>query len=131
MSEAQNILNMIESVDPSDTVKLEEIDARVQRYVDGQSSVELAGLECPDPQYTRSRDALKAIRSKMWRYNGTSQERSSVDNTFYCSFSIERDEAVFTLASPELPTEELTELHAIIQTIADDRENAMRKEVAA
>lgn len=32
MTEAQTILRMIEEVDPSDTVKLDEIDARVIPY---------------------------------------------------------------------------------------------------
>jgi hypothetical protein len=39
MTEAQIILKMIESVDPADTVKLDEIDARVEEYVSGRRAI--------------------------------------------------------------------------------------------
>jgi hypothetical protein len=82
MTEAETILKMIETVDPADTEKLDEIDARVGEYLDYNS---------PDP---------KAVIG-------------SREN-----------------ASPELQTEELAELHAIVQAIEYERRNTETEPVS-
>lgn len=79
----QDILKMIETVSPDDTEKLDEIDARVWvcLHLQGDFNISINGgiiyyrhnswpedartiLQHPfqNPEYTRSRDALKAIR---------------------------------------------------------------------
>jgi hypothetical protein len=72
---AKEILEMIEAVDPGDSAKLNEIDARVKRYLSNgvwnQTYYEKKlkdGRWFPEPQYTRSRDALKAIRPEGWQF---------------------------------------------------------------
>ncbi len=130
------IKKMIETVDPNDTAKLDEIDARVgfylgehknlQEYYQGKdqnAKIEHAIFWGHITKYTRSRDALKAIRPEgyMWtvecRVNDVSrcQAWSNVANhpTFYGRKSANTNEG--------LPTEELAELHAILQAIAYER----------
>jgi hypothetical protein len=108
----EQILKMIEAVDPSDTAKMDEIDAMVFRYVtkDNRSWVGL-----PKPKYTRSRDALKAIRPEGFYFNGGfvgKYAEYEADN-----FSIPR----IKFNSGDKLTEELAELHAIIQAVAFER----------
>ncbi len=145
---AQEILKMIESVDPADTAKLDEIDARVWCYlnektfigkdssgfyvwdssndfrfkevIDGkitQASKSICGdgghSFCPEPvvkKYTRSRDTLKAIRPEGWEWDMMWNETVQ----YYGAGS---GFEVWSPANPALPTEELAELHAIIQAI--------------
>lgn len=143
------LLKMIETVDPSDTAKLDEIDARVHEYLgfqwhgDGVSvehklwaghwgfdSVKEPSLcNCetqkdfaPEPkEYTRSRDALKAIRpdgltiTLFIQPNGAGYQawvRPTNSNHKPYPFESETD----------LKTEELAELHAILQAIEYERE---------
>jgi hypothetical protein len=134
MTPAQTILKLIESVDPSDTAKLDEIDARVWCLTHGQEYVgrNVSGEECfrngyngmtptsarKARKYTRSRDALKAIRPEgfVWQHL-----------THYEGFSTRAElnpvtDKSIVLSSPRfLPTEELAELHAIIQAIEHER----------
>lgn len=121
---AADILRMIETVDPDDTGKLDEIDIRVQWHINPEmgyhlSDVPGSGLRIVKnhhyafkprpPKYTRSRDALKGIRPDGWK------------------FKIWSDGACEWWkwpTSPEnisLKTEELAELHAIIQAIEHER----------
>jgi len=169
----KEILELIENVDPSDTAKLDEIDARVWCLVKGREFVSLhrgdpvldprdvAKIiapekmkdDCGDPwnwafedeyggidtvkgttwkslivtrdggylshftKYTRSRDALKAIRPEGWflTMEGWPQDkpplwRYKISLRYMTNF-----------ISPPLQTEELAELHAIIQAIGYDR----------
>jgi hypothetical protein len=155
---AKQILTLIESVDPSDTAKLDEIEARVCEYLGGFSyfqskhgcySVTVKGdeyskywphsgaydgycqhtgkkkkfpeafpysqfkydghLECPE--YTRSRDALKAIRPEGWDFTISTQYK-------ICWGQKGQDKTLNYVWSK---TEELAELHAIIQAIEYDR----------
>jgi hypothetical protein len=81
MSEAETILKMIETVDPADTAKLDEIDARVWCWLsdcdygggdfDNGSTFKAIPKRGAPPffksvtlweRYTRSRDALKVMR---------------------------------------------------------------------
>jgi hypothetical protein len=123
MTEAEAILKIIETVDPADTAKLDEIDARVQKFlindpryvlkdVAGQWIIHEPGkfnFKNKATIYTRSRDALKAIRPEGWAFyinsRGVCQAYSS-------------DNVIRVLP---LPTEELAELHAIIQAIEYER----------
>ncbi|MDP9196108.1 MAG: hypothetical protein M3O22_04975 [Pseudomonadota bacterium] len=105
--QAQKILDLIEAVDPEDTEKLDEIDRLVREYVN------LLDEWPPEfPEYTRSRNALKAIRPEG-----------------YWPIKLFKDGHVFRFeltngrkipSSAWLPTEELAELHAIIQAIAHE-----------
>lgn len=156
MREVETILKMIETVDPADTAKLDEIDARVWCYLEGATFGKTAqhggqvwclkdGPGFPDGgkwydmdhhyidkdawdhgrvnhHFTRSRDALKAIRSEGWIVGICLK----IKPKGYCAglykISGKTDIAIEQLES--LPTEELAELHAIIQAIEYDRQHA-------
>lgn len=66
------------------------------------------------PLYTRSRDALKAIRPDGWRFEFKWVSSGTI---FY--YSAQRKNKTFISAA--MPTEELAELHAIIQAIERER----------
>jgi hypothetical protein len=136
------LLRMIETADPTDTAKLDEIDARVWFIIqtdyddirfsrhDGGTTYYFADCGCEYPfsaswscpQFTRSRDALKAIRpiGHTFRIEGVNDRRCGgdfvaelYDNTV--------DWSPDWIASARLPTEELAELHAIVQAIEYER----------
>lgn len=117
MSEAKKILEMIEEVDPSDTDKMDEIDARVWAYKKNvEKRLADIGLLLADqsaPRYTRSRDALKNIRPEGWEI--------AVHQHCSDEFTVFLDNDKYTTSSHSLPTEELAELHAIIQAIEWER----------
>lgn len=129
----KEILKMIEEVSPNDTTKLGEIDAlvwcwlndktysgsrivtvedRMFRYVEHQYEDGYINA----PRHTRSRDALKAIRPEGWIYDCEWYSKNRFTARFYKLDSDEIQEE-----SPVLPTEELAELHAIIQAIEFER----------
>lgn len=133
------ILKMIEEVDPNDTAKLDEIDARVWCWLNEniyvphpyqdtwnyryKPSADFEGYICGSlgageeaQQYTRSRDALKSIRPEGWIYDCEWYSKNRFTARFYKLDSDEIQEE-----SPVLPTEELAELHAIIQVVAYER----------
>lgn len=147
---SKEILELIESVDPSDTDTLDEIDARVWCFVRSYefkrmlnkahktmdapfsfwkcrqiSLAQKRGVSNPI-KYTRSRDALKSIRPSGWLpFSGN---RHHIDGRKPYFYGLVRDSikagvvpmnAQFT--SSDLPTEELAELHAIIQAIEYER----------
>lgn len=140
---AAELLRMIETVDPSDSAKLDEIDARVWCYLlkvtfhhmlsdyEGDKAYRWS-VTPKEPQaisqdaleYTRSRDALKAIRPDgYWLEcnkicNGTFM--AELHNDVGC---VDDDEGI-THRAWYLKTEELAELHAIIQAIDYERINA-------
>lgn len=136
MNDHEKILQLIETVDPSDTAALDEIDARVWCYItetlfhdfDGEKFVTMTGTlreewtwrEWNDDgawednrRYTRSRDALKAIRPERWHFDMIGW----VSDYRY----IARKSAVELECPRFISTEELAELHAIIQAIAFER----------
>lgn len=136
MKDHEIILKMIEEVDPSDTAKLDEIDAKVELYnleisiardennrrfyvLNKGTAYESKCYVAEPQQYTRSRDALKAIRPEGWFYNIGHNESNS-GGLFACSMYSHTNSPLKN--SPDLPTEELAELHAIIQAIAYERE---------
>lgn len=148
MSEAEKILEMIEQVSPDDTAKLDEIDARVWAYLhlhddfkiyfhkergaityrhnswpkDAHYSVLRHGFS--NPKVTTSRDALKAIRPSGYFF----LRRSPPDDGWpYIETSLVKilkdgdEELRFSNMIGTLATEELAELHAIIQAIKYER----------
>jgi len=130
--DAVKLLQMIETVDPSDTAKLDEIDARVWcflndrvlRFTEGKRRFRYT-LQCPlsmpphrkrlnkEEYYTRSRNALKAIRPPVW-----SIVNQAGDRGIYCNIVMDEKASFFCSCAK---TEELAELHAIIQAIAYER----------
>lgn len=130
---AQEILKLIEEVDPADSAKMDEIDARVwcfikseklvsfRRYIDANFpdlvplDLFVNGTVCP--LYTRSRNSLKEIRPKglTMFYVGT------ISSAGHWIASMENINKGFDIRPRSLPTEELAELHAIIQSIEYER----------
>lgn len=126
---AQQILKMIETVDPNDTAKLDEIDVRTHVYVTQKGRVNeayyqggcgMAIIDTPEkcftiPSYCTSRDALKQIRPEGWQFLIDIRE-----GNYSVCFARDCDHQKlgdwFTSA-----TEELAELTAIIQAIEYER----------
>lgn len=129
---SEEILKLIEEVDPADTDKLDQIDARVESFAHPGVTIETDATgafinRCyarryKPPQYTRSRDALKSIRLEGWKnwalfdgYKEGAKFRGEM-------FSPDQNHQDIVIQTDWLPTEELAELHAIIQAIAYERE---------
>jgi hypothetical protein len=155
MTDHAIILSMIERVDPSDSVALDEIDARVHVYKSGNRITDI-GYDfsgrlyvtftndppftidrppLPDitlktnriPQYTRSRDALKAIRPERWYFD--IEAMGSDKDWWLCTANKSSRSDKFmgcaqVTSGHHFTTEELAELHAIIQAIAYERAQA-------
>ena len=144
MTTAKEILTLIENADPSDSDALDEIDAKLHCFLNEQEyerhyiedyntllpqlriSYKDSGVEPFDCillyRYTRSRDALKRIRPEGWNIdiNSHLQMLPFAKAKIYISGGYRDREAYF---SPELPAEELAELHAIVQSIEWTRQN--------
>jgi hypothetical protein len=71
----------------------------------------------PGPQYTRSRDALKAIRPEGFIFRSHLIMEDDDGDLIYCYAFERRNDFALVGRTPTLPTEELAELHAIIQAI--------------
>ena len=136
MTKAETILAMIEKVDPAYTAGLDEIDFAVMVY-HARLNKKYALLETEKykpPCYTRSRDALKGIRPKgwlPWSSNRHMPEIRDRPTPFFAGLTqgpatpaMKR----WQVQSSNLPTEELAELHAIIQAHAHDRSLADKRE---
>ena len=145
MTEAKKILNMIENVDPSDTDTLDEIDARVWCWIRGIaldlaprdsgykspriSYMDNAGKLLRTDLYTRSRDALKAIRPDGWHWRiNQLLEGKGWENGYICVLTKTQLETTGRLnvifvsgKNRVLPTQELAELSATIQAINYER----------
>lgn len=147
---SKSILKMIEDVAPTDKAVLDEIDARFWCWVHGNTFKRMvdehddhgfgifettgtasSGLYriIKERQFTRSRDALKAIRPKEWYFSLFSPHPANTQKMYNCSIStlIENAKTLYTTHSARLPTEELAELHAIIQAIGYERNNKNNK----
>lgn len=141
MSDAQDILKMIENVSPDDAARLDEIDARFHAWWSGVNFIALGVWKEYDSRprelvayrygeinegsngyclrYTRSRDALKSIRPEGWSaqyHHPYHDERTSFE-----LFQPDWDGETHPVYARDLPTEELAELHAIIQAIEYER----------
>jgi hypothetical protein len=136
---AKETLQMIETVSPDDTAKLDVIDARVWCWLNGKNFYKDGNLNCwwdesrvspwqarwlveyledENWRYTRSRDALKAIRPEGWQFCVTNYDDGQAEIITYHA-----GELVGEIGQKWLPTEELAELHAIIQAIEYERNN--------
>lgn len=130
---AADILKMIEKVDPSDTAKLDEIDARVWALLNGFEIDRMDEIgsawakprnihHSEYPRYTRSRDALKAIRPEGYVSGAFPETKyGDVGECFhgYCQSESHAFETLIDFDA--LPTEELAELHAILQATEYER----------
>lgn len=115
------ILKMIETVDPADTAKLDEIDQLVLTYI---LDIGYRPSTQSPWQYTRSRDALKAIRPEGWEPIGCNDDliggfSGGWKFTMYnVTPFVDRR---YKVSSAYCKTEELAELHSIIQAISYER----------
>lgn len=143
MNTAAEILKLIEAVEPSDCKMMDEIDALTWvNFTDHGWSMEdlkpnyremgfgwfcrkASGFIVEVPKYTRSRDALKAIRPQQ----GCSVFRLFNEDSWdawKCQISWwPNSVASKWILSASLPTEELAELHAIIQAIECERQQVV------
>ena len=150
--EHKKILTLIENVDPQDNAALDEIDARVWCWLEDCKFKRMLNNKYPtlsaskfsfyeDDQiyyklvsgirYCTCRDALKAIRPEGYLFT-IQKEYHSVGNTnptktinWFCLISsVDRCKIPSFKSDPiSMPTEELAELHAIIQAIAWERQS--------
>jgi hypothetical protein len=140
--EHETILRLIEECDPGDTARMDEIDARVWAFLNliGDFKISFSGgavyyrhktwpmdahtvlhHSFSHPQYTRSRDGLKAIRPEGWYFQTSPIEWKGPKAGFMCKTNIYSEYYEERLEETLLSvcrTEELAELHAIIQAIA-------------
>lgn len=144
MSESDKILELIEGANPHDEAVMREIDARVWCYTDlygkkkfddltkgiwdtpywfDDSMMDKGGdVRCP--LYTISRDALKSIRPDGWWPQLGFHAAAELDGF---SFPDRWDCCLWHKDWPfkacrDMATEELAELHCIIQAIKWERE---------
>jgi len=138
------ILSMIEEVNPDDTTTLDKINILTLGYIAG-ADVHIIEIDYDGSVYamnalreevdlhrsynkneidfTRSRDALKAIRPEGWYLDHAGI--SYAQGGFSCTLWRGKDkELIYSdpfLNPKKVGTEELAELHAIIQAIAYER----------
>ena len=119
MTDAKTILEMIEKIEPTDWYELEKIDEKVYLYTDDKR-VDVNGFWGIKP-YTRSRDALKSIRppgwvfNMRWQFDQETRELLCEYSAFDSSCSLNRVGGFLS------ESEELAELHAIVQAIEFER----------
>lgn len=122
---AQKILELIENVDPADSAAMDEIDREAWYYITRpkkEDQIRKGYVFRPAaPKYTRSRDALKAIRPEGWLFTVGILSYDRIISMGHRPNEGYADK--YTVASEELPTEELAELHAIISAIEWERQN--------
>ena len=114
----ETILKMIEAIDPEDRWKLRILDDHVYRFRTGFNR----GAETPDTCYSTNRNELKAIRPERYIFNISARAKyRKVIGASACYTNLRKPNVCFV--TPILPTEELAELHAIIQAIEYERQN--------
>lgn len=148
---AEEILKLIETVSLDDTVKLNEIDARVYAFLKlhNNFTVHIRGSaiyyrhntwpeDVPNvlhhsfqhEKYTRSRDSLKMIRPEGWEFKSAGRLIGNPENSnlwewnFYHCVLCQKDLKninCYQVSFDKGKTEELAELHAIIQAIQFER----------
>jgi len=152
MTPAEKILKMIEAVDPVDSDTLDEIDARFHGIKCGGEFIEfgIGNYKNPSaiykdiahkgaenfvterdriPKVTRSRDALKAERSEGYNYS-CGYEWSSENGEFAFKF---RTAGMWKSGGANVRvkiyglTEELAELHTIVQVKQWEEENGLSR----
>ena len=118
MTPAAKILEMIEKVAEIKAEAEAEGEPRILSEFLDEIDEAVAKYEAPNdwmfwpsmPQYTRSRDALKAIRPEGWLKNSFQYVLGGFVSVLY-----NPDDTEAETRQRRLPTEELAELHAIIQ----------------
>jgi len=133
------ILEQIQNVDLDDTETLDEIDAKAWCFVKNIQFKIVNNVPCykrkgdkrwyeyEHDKYTRSRDALKSIRPEGWIFLTDCVDLEEIADGYTQRYTAHKNdpsvkhEWAHTLLSNFLPTEELAELHAIIQAIAYER----------
>lgn len=125
MTPASEILKLIETVSPDDTGKLDEIDLLVGQWI-GLFPYQQPYTGHPINQYTSSRDALKKIRPEGWDISIQSYDFSYDGKCEppHWSCNISKIGGKTFYGRHKSPTEELAELHAIIQAIEHERGTA-------
>lgn len=148
--EAQEILKLIETVSPDDTAKLDEIDARAWCWLNGVQFLKMGkpfdnrgkivprfsfkskgfsqeGRVLNKAKYTRSRDALKSIRPEGYVFNLYGDDgsgkgvRATLTKWHIGHGTITHDQTFNAWLIGK--TEELAELHAVIQAISHERQH--------
>ena len=138
---SKDLLKLIETVSPDDAAMLDEIDARVWCWLHDAFFIKFrlepyedyfAYVYAVEPQadsiarkitrYTRSRDALKAIRPEGFEFPMDVLTNGSGFIFGYGCPAFNNGQFLAGYSRP-LPTEELAELHAIIQAIQWERDN--------
>jgi len=116
----KDILEMIEKCDPADSAGLNEIDVMVFSYINDIDYIKEGYKKYYEliflPKYTRSRDALKSIRPEGW---GICVAFSASEKDFVVCSIYNRD--MVRYETQTLKTEELAELHCILQAIEHER----------
>ena len=142
MTQGNELLEMIETVDHTDSDALDEIDVRVFCHVMGYKlgMMESSFLAEPDIlvaqyadgslvagcraiKYTRSQDPLIAIRPPLWNFAIRNEPFVYPSTKFDCKAS-SRTKHLYT---PDLPTEYLAHLYAIIKAKIWDQNNKEKK----
>ncbi|TDE17739.1 hypothetical protein [Dyadobacter psychrotolerans] len=122
MTDSEIILKRIETVNVNDKEALDRLDVDIYEYIfreNGYQSRVAISLGIPSglPQYTRSRDTLKAIRPEGWTFRIFQDMNLKWQACLYKTGS-----AFFGGMTIWFPTEELAELHTVIQAIAHERQ---------
>ena len=116
---------MIEEVDPKNGKQLFEIDKAVIVYLNPEDADWVrCSVRHEVTNYCTSRDALKAIRPERVSITVTSYpplEHAACTANFWSDVNAGPFSEHWAFKSPELATEELAELHAIIQAIQHNR----------
>jgi hypothetical protein len=144
------LLDLIEKVDPRNFFSLEEIETKFWNWYLQRNDVDSSIISCfpfddylgfdenryisiitndnikyLDTRVTTSRDALKSIRPKGWQIQITTfdeRQCSAKNKCSLCSITDYKKEFNSPVKNfNALPTEELAELHAIIQAIEFER----------
>lgn len=151
------LLRLIETANPKNIEELDEIDALVwcwlhnERYIShtGHSRITFEPRSIPctatiygfaRPKYTRSRDALKAIRPDGWSFEIKGKAGDTVQMP-HCTvtspgqwFARLRSQELLDYTFNKIEcvgaanTEELAELHATLQAIARERAQDLQSE---
>tara|TARA_A100000172_G_scaffold78648_2_gene64480 strand:+ start:36 stop:425 length:390 start_codon:yes stop_codon:yes gene_type:complete len=118
MEQGKKILELIENVDPKDTDALDEIDMEMHKLLYSWSGIR---GKRPHIKYTRSRDALKEVRPEGFEF--PKDVLTNVAGFIFGYGCPAFNNGKFLAYYKPLPTEELAELHAIIQAIMWERDN--------
>lgn len=129
MTQGQELLTLIETVDHTDSAAMDEIDILFFRFarIDGCYPAIPIHVKNSFPKFTRDLNALKAVMDAELEEFSVDIKYTSGIYTF-CSVMIYQSQGFRVkndFHSPEPPTMHLAWLHAIIQAIIWKRENGI------